>query len=182
MLLASSTWRLHSIDVPPGHLVTNRNLILTRALELTDVDVLLWLDADCAPLYGDPNILYRFLQAASASNAAIVGAPCARRGRGVNYVRLQPDDDSAPSWPFHVRAVGLGVTAYNVRWWRRELADRPIVDGAMHFFEWRDGVTEDYRACEFARQVGGEVLVDPRMGTVHDGEAMPGVEGRVVLQ
>jgi len=76
-------------------------------------------------------------------------------------------------------AVGLGLCAWNLRWWRRELGDFPRVDGALHFFEWRDGVGEDYRACEWARIRGGVLLVDPALGSWHDGMTVEPMVGRI---
>jgi len=181
-----SPFALEAIDGAPGQLVTNRNVLLTRALGVRDLDVLLWVDADCAPVYSDPSVLYRFLQEATQTGVAVVGAACARRaegnrpGAGRNLVPLAEESEPRPQYaPFEVRSVGLGFTAWNMRWWRASLLDTPIVDEAMHHFEWRGGVSEDYRSCEFVRQRGGKLLVDPRIGTWHDGMTVEASVGRV---
>lgn len=183
--LQGSPVQFEGIDQSAGHLITNRNVLLTQALA-GSADLALWMDADCAVTYVDPRALYRFIDAAKQPGVAIVGAACARRvGGGRNVLPLEHEEQPRPShyWsPFEVRAVGLGVALYNLRWWRAAFARAGFrgVDGAVHFYEWRDGVTEDYRACEWARDHGGLVLVDPRIGTWHDGLVVEANVGKVL--
>lgn len=178
-----SPFALETIESSRGHLVTNRNVILTKAAA-SSVDILLWVDGDVAPLYTDPRALFRFLASAVQPDVAMVGAACARRvGGGQNVVTLAEEEaprDRYVAYP--VRYVGLGFCAWNMRWWRRALveAGHVTIDDAMHFFEWRGGVTEDYRACEFAREAGGKVLVEPCMGSWHDGLVVDAVVRRVL--
>jgi hypothetical protein len=182
----NSPVRFTGVEVARGHLITNRNVILTNAITTRDLDLLLWIDSDCAPVFGHPGALYDFLDQAIA-DVAIVGAKCRRRDRAgdnvVEHATPGGDEMAAPTLgiPYGVRSVGLGLAVWNMRWWRRALAERALVDGAMHFFEWRDGVGEDYRACEWARDNGGLIMVDPRMGSWHDGELVaPAQPSRLV--
>lgn len=180
--LQGSPVHLETVRTSTGHLITNRNLLLTEAIE-SECDLMLWLDSDCALAYVDPRAFYRFIDAARQPGIAIVGAACVRRGGGRNVVPLASEMSPRDYWsPYAVRSVGHGVALYNMRWWRGAFARAGIrsVDGAIHFYEWRDGVTEDYRACEWAREHDGLVEVDPRIGTWHDGLVAEATVGKVL--
>lgn len=179
LILAGSPHAFVGIQHSRGHLVTNRNVLLCQALAAPLVDVMFWMDADCAPLYEKPEHLWNWIGLAQG-NVAMAGVRCARRGGGWNVQPLREATSPRETWaPYEVRSVGLGLCLYNMRWWRRALAERPPVDGALHFFEWRDGVTEDYRACEWARDNGGAIMVEPAIGSWHDGMTVEPQVGRI---
>lgn len=179
LLLAGSPHSFLGVAHGRDHLVTARNALLLQAIENPLIDVVLWMDADCAPLYAEPATLWSWLNLCTG-NVAMAGVKCARRGGGWNVVARVTEEQPRVQWaPYEVRSVGLGICAWNLRWWRRELAEFPRVDSAMHFFEWRDGVGEDYRACEWARNHGGVLLVDPALGSWHDGMTVEPMVGRI---
>lgn len=192
-LFAESPVRLHSIDGAPDHLITARNVLLWRALAMREVDVLLWVDADCALTYQNPQHLWNFIAEARRHDVAMVGVECARRSgtagvSGSNVVPLREETSPRDKWsPYEVRAVGMGICAWNLKWWRRQLvatfpqtglATSDVRD-VLHFFEWRDGMSEDHRACEWARNNGGLIIVDPAIGSVHDGATVEPKVGRI---
>lgn len=179
LILAGSPHAFVGIQHSRGQLITNRNVLLMAALDAPLVDALLWMDADCAPLYQSPEHLWNWISLASG-NVAVAGVRCARRGGGWNVVPAKEEMSPRETWaPYEVRSVGIALAVWNLRWWRRALAEHPRPMSAMHFFEWRDGVTEDYRACEFARDHGGVVMVDPCLGSWHDGLTVEPQVGRI---
>ena len=202
MASVNSGFRLLAVEHGKDFFITARNVLLHNALQ-SDADLLLWMDADCAPAYTEPSTLYEFLQEATRTQG-ILGARAVRKGGGFNVV----GDNYGDPRPHAVDRIGLDFTVYNLRWFRGAFArcerECSILQGsgaaggevhtcgrahvaaggppAMHFFEWRGGVGEDYRACQWVREHGGDVRLDPRMPTWHDGKVWSGMQSKVVLQ